>query len=256
MTTTKGHTSARCKFCGKELAPRLVELSFGSVFAGHEECDCTAAQAERLQQARAREEDYRAQLRKELRDMHVRAGIAERYLDADHPRKGECIEAVERGMNVYVFGDVGTTKTTLVSAAVMGIVDKGVRVWSDGYVSNDGKSVKHTSMRNILDLIKEGFRTGYDPLPNYASVDVLSLDDLGKEAPTAFALERLFALIDDRYNRMLPTIVTTQYKPGELIARLSENGDKETAKAIVSRLCENCLKVELDGPDRRRGNVA
>jgi hypothetical protein len=50
---------------------------------------------------------------------------------------------------------------------------------------------------------------------------------------------------------MLPTCVTTQYRPSELIARLAKNGDRDTAVAIVSRLRQRCRMVETSGPDRR-----
>lgn len=93
----------------------------------------------------------------------------------------------------------------------------------------------------------------YDPLPAYQSVHVLVLDDLGKESPTDFALERMFALVDERYNRLLPTVVTTQYRRSMLTDRLARRGDEETAKAIISRLRQGCMTVELKGGDRRLG---
>lgn len=111
-------------------------------------------------------------------------------------------------------------------------------------------------MGRILDEIKAGFADDTDPLPTYAGVPMLMLDDLGKESPTDFALERLFALVDQRYSRMLPTLVTTQYAPQVLGHRLSKNGELDTAIAVVSRLRQNALMIELKGPDKRMATSA
>ena len=112
-------------------------------------------------------------------------------------------------------------------------------------------------MLGILDEIKAGFREETDPLPAYKSAPVLILDDLGKGSQTDFALERLFALVDHRNANMLPIIVTTQYQPSELIARMaSSKGDKETAIAIVSRIRQDSEKVVLPSNDRRQSWTA
>lgn len=228
-----------CKYCGRRLEPTYTQLFNRSIFVGHEECDCEGAKEERRLQEERKANEKRRRADADRRWKYSCAGIQRRYMDAEHPRTDECVEAVKQGRNLYVFGDVGTLKSTLVSSVVKGLVDAGY-------------GVKHTAMRKVLSEIKEGFDTHRNPLPDYYGADVLSLDDLGKEAPGEFALDRLFDVIDERYCRMVPTIITTQYKPGELIERLAKNANRETAKAIVSRLRHGCLLVELDGPDRRR----
>ena len=45
--------------------------------------------------------------------------------------------------------------------------------------------------------------------------------------------------------------MTTQYKPSDLVRRLAEQGDPDTAKAIVSRLRGGARVVHFDGPDGR-----
>ena len=59
----------------------------------------------------------------------------------------------------------------------------------------------------------------------YAEVRYLIVDDWAKRRPTGFVLDSLFSLIDQRYSAMLPTLVTTQYKPSDLVRRLAEQGD-------------------------------
>jgi DNA replication protein DnaC len=163
-----------------------------------------------------------------------------RYENAVHPMAAELAQEVMRGRNVYIFGDVGTLKTHLASAMAIKLIRRG-------------QDVLFSAMWKVLDEIKAGFRDGSNPLPRYQRAKVLVLDDFGKEALTDFALERMFALVDERNARLLPTVVTTQYKGGRLIDRLALNGDVDTAKAIVSRLRQDCRVVELSGGDRRRG---
>lgn len=83
-------------------------------------------------------------------------------------------------------------------------------------------------------------------LSRYRCVSVLCIDDLGKERPTADALEKLFALADFRYSRMKPTVFTTQYGKAELGRRLmAEGGDFEQADAILRRVYQGAEAVCL-----------
>lgn len=231
-------TTKRCPHCGAELAPRTVVLMGRTVFAGWEECQCYGARRERDELARAAAERKGAEDAARAERAARRAGVMPRFEHAEHPLAESCAGEMRQGHGVYIFGPVGTGKTCLASATALLLVAQGRRV-------------RFTAMWRVLDAIKRGFRDGTDPLPAYQSVDFLFLDDLGKESPTDFALERLFALVDERSARMLPTCVTTQYRPSDLIARLAKNGDRDTAVAIVSRLRQQCRMVETSGPDRR-----
>lgn len=231
--------SRRCQHCGAELAARTISYQGKEWFAGFEECPCQGAVAERERAEELEERCREESLRREREERATRAGIPPRFLSATHPRAREVAEAILSGRNVYVCGEVGTTKTTLASAAALMLLDSG-------------RTVRMASMVAILDAIKAGFREGYDPLPTYERAGALVLDDLGKGRQTDFTLERLFVLADHRSANLLPTIVTTQYAPDELIGRLSSGGDEETAVAIVSRLRQDCLSIRLTGDDRRR----
>lgn len=230
--------TTRCPYCGAELRARTLELAGRRVFAGWEECGCAGARQARA--AAEREEAERRRRDEERRQEQAirRAGIMPRYERAEHPLAEGCADDMEHGRNLYLYGAVGTSKTYLASATARTLVLRGHRV-------------RFTAMWKILDAIKRGFRDGGDPLPAYQAVDFLVLDDFGKESPTDFALERIFALVDERSSRMLTTCITTQYRPSALIRRLAKNGDEDTAFAIVSRLRQDCRTVELKGQDRR-----
>lgn len=234
------NTTSSCPHCGATIQARTLVLGGNPVLAGYEECQCEGARAER-EAIRQREAEAE---KRELQRLFVRAirkaGIMPRFENAEHPLAQGCAEDMLQGRNLYIFGNVGTLKTHLASATARILVAKGC-------------NVRFSAMWKVLDAIKKGFNDGSDPLPAYQNCKYLVLDDFGKESPTDFALERMFALIDERSARMLPTAVTTQYKPGELVDRLARNGDKDTAIAIVSRLRQDCRSVELGGGDRRLG---
>jgi DNA replication protein DnaC len=71
---------------------------------------------------------------------------------------------------------------------------------------------------------------------------LLVLDDLGTESATAWAREKLYQLLNHRYNLRLPTVITTNLKPSELDPR------------IYSRMCDPWVGqiITISAPDYRR----
>lgn len=69
------------------------------------------------------------------------------------------------------------------------------------------------------------------------------LDDLGREKVTDWTAETLYALVNARYEAMLPTVVTSNLTAQELAAG--------PYWPSVSRLAEDGDLVKVDGPDRR-----
>lgn len=63
----------------------------------------------------------------------------------------------------------------------------------------------------------EGFESRFESI---RSAPLLVLDDLGTEAPTAWAAEKLFQLFNHRYNAQLPTVITTNQDLDSLDERL------------------------------------
>lgn len=72
---------------------------------------------------------------------------------------------------------------------------------------------------------------------------LLVLDDLGRERVSDWTGEVIYALVNARYEEMLPTIVTSNLTPKELAASVYW--------PCVSRLAEDGELVKLDGVDRR-----
>lgn len=85
----------------------------------------------------------------------------------------------------------------------------------------------------------------------YENVELLIIDDLGKEKPSEWGLEKLFTIINSRYENNLPAIITTNYNQNTLIERISLNGEVETVKSIISRLYEMCYLAQINDVDYR-----
>lgn len=243
MSGTSGSLPTRratrpCPYCGRLLKAVTVKGAGDAwMFCGFERCGCKGErEAEEAERERERRHEAEA-----LRRSRIRAGVPRRYADAVHPDARGYAERIARGRALFVIGPVGTGKTYLVSAVCRELQAMG----------------KRFRMLSSVQLL-ERYRACYDGDGSELSVTgalvnvpVLVIDDLGKEAPTDWAVERLFRVVDERYNRELPTVVTTQFERPALIKRLSRGGDAENAVALISRLYQTCDTVRTDGADRR-----
>ena len=117
--------------------------------------------------------------------------------------------------------------------------------------------VEFATMQGILDECKQTFgrpESEEDVKSHYRNVPVLVLDDLGKENPTDYSLPIIFDIVDRRYTRLKPTIITTNMNAAQLLAHMSMKGDRTMAESVVSRL-GTARVVEITGPDRRLRNA-
>lgn len=74
------------------------------------------------------------------------------------------------------------------------------------------------------------------------------LDDLGREKTTDWTGETIYALVNARYEALLPTLVTTNLTSAELAA--------SPYWPVVSRLAEDGALVRIEAPDRRLRGAA
>ena len=104
--------------------------------------------------------------------------------------------------------------------------------------------------------IKRGFDSGevteYEVLKAYKEVDLLIIDDLGKEQCTDWSMSTLYSILNDRYEDMKPTIVTTNYNADGLVKALAPKGYDDTKiVAIISRLREVSTVMTMAWGDAR-----
>lgn len=92
----------------------------------------------------------------------------------------------------------------------------------------------------------------WELLDLYSNVDLLVIDDLGKEKPSEWVLEKLYHIINQRYENLKPVIITTNYDSITLTNRLSTKDNSSTVEAIVSRLNEMCTGIYMNFEDYRK----
>lgn len=114
-----------------------------------------------------------------------------------------------------------------------------------------GERVLFVTAPDLLDHLRSGFAPGGDEegysarFEEVRDVPLLVLDDLGIESPTAWANEKLYQLLNHRYNARQPTIITTNRSLEDIELRLrSRLSDPDVAEL-----------VPITAPDYRRGGV-
>lgn len=153
--------------------------------------------------------------------------------------RGAPVAAVHHGRSLLLLGPTGTGKTYQAYGAIRELAITGVAAsWS---ITTAADMYAALRPRHGVDSEAE-FR-------RYRNASILLVDDLGAERkPTEFTEEVNFRLINWRYERRLPTLITSNLVPKEIGARL---GDR-----VTSRLIEMCQRVVFTGPDRRRSEAA
>ncbi len=150
---------------------------------------------------------------------------------------------------LYLAGPTGVGKTHLAAAIV-------------GESIAQGREVLFRFVPDLLDDLRRsygpsGSKSFDHTFSQVRDVDVLILDDLGAEASTAWAEEKLYQLIVHRHDAMMPTVFTSR-------TALESISDSETrittrySEAIVSRLSDTHVVAEryLSAPDFRHRGAA
>lgn len=110
-----------------------------------------------------------------------------------------------------------------------------------------GMNVVFQNMSLLLALLRRGYEDDlFDDRLRFISsqAQILILDDLGAEKPTAWGEEKLYMIIDTRLCAKLPLFVTTNCTQAEL--------EEKFHPRILSRLKEMCTWIEVGGQDWRQ----
>lgn len=229
----------RCEFCGRELETRRA---LGLRFAIPVPCECDGAKRQREEEDRAEAEANRREV---LGRAFERACIPPAM--TLYPEWGD-------GTPVYLYGEQGRGKTEMACGALRRFLREGV-VEIDRKRYFETRNAKFVTgpafmmrLRKTMDVRGE---SESDLLESYAGVGLLCLDDLGKGKLTDWVLERIYLILDMRYQRNAPTIITSQYDLDALTRLFAAASDMETAAAIRSRIEGMCRPVRIGGPDWR-----
>ena len=143
----------------------------------------------------------------------------------------------EQGLLFY--GAPGCGKTMLASIIAQELI-------------KSGKNVLFGDVPTLLDEMKSTFNKESTTLENLMkeleTVDILILDDIGTEYATDWAVERLYMIVNNRYNSGKTLIVTSNFDAQGLIKRFK---DTITGRRIVSRLTQICKPIRISDSDRR-----
>lgn len=118
---------------------------------------------------------------------------------------------------LYLYGSYGCGKTHLLTAIALSLIQRRV-------------AALYVVVPTLLDQLRaaaagrdEGF---WDVWQRIQRAEVLLLDDLGAERSTEYAVEKLYLLVNDRYQGRLPLVVASNLAPAEIGGRIgSRLGD-------------------------------
>lgn len=151
------------------------------------------------------------------------------------------------GKGIYFEGTCGTGKTHLAVSIALQLLRAGIPVICKTSI-DILKDIKSTYESETLISEKEVF-------DRYKNIRLLIIDDFGKEQCTDWSTPAFYEIINDRYEQMKPTIITTNYNEDSLIKRLTPKGsDNITAEAIISRFRECTDVVTMAWEDYRSVN--
>ena len=138
-------------------------------------------------------------------------------------------EGFPNSQNLILSGPTGSGKTSLAYAIGREIYLLGhkVKMWNTAELFESMRQAERAEV--ILESVK--------------NADLLLLDDVGSERKTEWVEERMFLVVDHRWQWQLPTIVTTNLSTEELVDQVSER--------ITSRLMDDSINIDVEGKDYR-----
>jgi len=144
---------------------------------------------------------------------------------------------IKRGEIFGLVGETGCGKTHLAAAIV-------------NYRYEVGKPALFVVVPDFLDHLRSAFnpdsKVSYDELfESVKTAPLLVLDDFGEQSTNPWVREKLYQLINFRYNSRLPTVITTRYSLDDIMEKVDSS--------ISSRLVDRKVSVTFGilAPDYR-----
>ena len=140
---------------------------------------------------------------------------------------------------LVLLGENGCGKTHLAAAIA-------------NHLRQEGKSVLFIVVPELLDHLRSTFspesRVSYDELfERIKRAPVLILDDFGEQSTTPWAQEKLYQLINYRYNARLATVITTCLKLDEIENRISSRM-ADPSLSLVFNITATDYRTDIKSP--------
>ena len=237
-----------CKTCNE---PRTM---FGISRKVRTRCKC---QREKMEEQR--ELERRAERKRHVERLKMESLLGQRYKNATfektditdpefekiHNRCSKYCEVakqvLDKGIGIYMYGTKGTGKTHLTACIANELMSKYY-------------SVLYTNFTEISKTIRGSFGSRNESesafMNKLANIDFLFIDDFGTELVTKdgedlWLQEKIFEVINKRYNNNKPIIFTSNYSLVEMIK------DRGLAEKTVDRISEMCEIMKLEGKSYR-----
>ena len=146
-------------------------------------------------------------------------------------------KVLENGYGIYIYGDSGTGKTHLTACMVNELVKQQ-------------RPTLFTNFFEISQIIRSTFKsyntTENEMIEKISNIDFLFIDDIGTERVTkdgndTWLQEKIFEILNKRYNNKKPTIFTSNYSLEELV---NERGLLEKTVDRILEMSSLILKIE------------
>lgn len=266
-----------CGFCGRTLEYIAIMHQNNGIYEWEVEkwsevplrCNCEQAQAEwdaqdaeekRLADKEKRQREENERREKALLQL-AQSGMKKRFLSrtfanfqTDTPERARAYRVAKEyadnftmhkanGDGLYIEGTFGTGKTHLAAAIAIQLMEQEHNV-----VFKTADDLLH----DIKATFDENGCNEQKVLERFKNCGLLVIDDIGKEQATDWSTAQLYAIINDRYERLKPLIITTNFNETDLVAVESPKGTgSHRIMAILSRLHETCRLMTMSWQDWR-----
>lgn len=231
-----------CTKCGGIRSEKFEISNTGKVLYFRTECDCQKKDKE---------------LHERVNRIRENCGISERYKNVTFETskkdvltdfevkmkrcKGYCEhakEALENGWGIYIYGSKGTGKTHLAACIANSLMDQGYELLFTNFFEIT-KEIKATYNRSSSD-------SEIDLINRVTSIDFLVIDDIGTESmkkngEDTWIQEKIYDVLNNRYNAKKPTIFTSNNSLAELV---NERGMLDKSVDRIMEMSTMILKFE------------
>lgn len=234
-----------CKICNERIDGKAIPFFNDTILIPRVDCKCDRdrKEQEKLREKLIAQDRLRDNCFISRNQNAYTFENADKYTDDNTFRKAKNYvkhfdEMRKDNIGLLLYGNVGSGKTYIACSIANAII------------SEYSYSVKMRNFAQILnDLQKGGFNLDRNEyIESITSPTLLILDDFGIERNIEYALEQVYNIVNARYLKARPTIITTNLN----FKDIEKEQEDIMLGRIYSRIIEMCLPLRVTGFDRRK----